>query len=81
MEWISMKDMVPELPDDVDSDEFLIAWVPLIEGRPRPRHHFYAIATWDKFEQKWRFTPGIFTKQKIEVRAWMPLPDEYIEEE
>lgn len=81
MKWISMNEMIPELPDNVDSDEFLIAWRPVLQGRPRSTHHFYAIATWDKFEQKWHFTPGIFTKHIIEVLAWMPLPEEYTEEE
>lgn len=78
-EWVSVDDFTPELPDNVDSDEFLIAWTPISKtGRQRPRH-FYQIATWDKFEKDWHFNKGAFKKDKIKVLAWMDLPEQFEE--
>ena len=76
MNWISMEDESPVLPDGVESDEFLVAWIPVVPGQPAPKSHFYEIATWDASEEEWHFTPGIYKEGK--VLAWMPLPPRFI---
>lgn len=76
-EWISVRDDKP-----YDGEDVIVAWIPK-DRRRCPYKHFWAFTTYYEeggFED-FLYKDAPFSKDEIEVVAWMPMPEEYEGEE